>query len=153
MLFCLRSLEGWRGAALAVTFCLSACSLPPAAPPQQAATSPPYPGQPAAPGPLQIVGLRVNPDPVVISTWTEGYVMAFFNGPATQPGQVRLTGQRPGHSFYETLATERFVPGQTSVQMKFGLFIDDPGSMPIRATIAGQGDGSSYGGTVNFVKR
>ena len=151
------TLRGWLGAAaLPAILLLSGCGdLPPPAPPQPAAAvAPGYPGVPPPfAGPLQIVGLQANPNPVPVKTWTEGYVFVYFNGAATRPGRVSISYQMPGYTIFTPLASERFVPGQTSVRVKFGMFGRDTTTMAVRATIDGQGDAAGYSGSISLLKQ
>ena len=92
------------------------------------------PGAPI-PGGLQIAYAHASPQLADTGHWKSGTVNVHFNGAATTEGVVVVEALPRGGPFFTHVGEAKFVPGQTDVQVKISVSVQEPGPVPLKVRI------------------
>ena len=104
----------------------------------------PQPGAPI-PGGLRIVSAHATPLRPDIVIWKPGALNVRFNGAATTSGVVEVSALSGDSSFYRSVGSAKFVPGQTDVQVPIKVDVqsihggihEKTGEVPLKVWIRG----------------
>jgi hypothetical protein len=121
---------------LAALLILSGCETPPTASNPPAIVPNPQPGTPIAGG-LQIAFARATPLLPSMMRWKPGTVNVHFNGAATTQGAVEVKALSGGWNIYRSVGSAKFVPGQTDVQVRISVDVEEPAQIPLKVSIRG----------------
>jgi hypothetical protein len=96
----------------------------------------PQPGAPI-PGGLQIAFARATPLLPSMMRWKPGTVNVHFNGAATTQGVVEVRALSGGWNVSRSVGSAKFVPGQTDVQVRISVDVEEPAQIPLKVSIRG----------------